>query len=482
MKRTFFYVSILLVATSFYSCSRVDIQNISYGIINRNSIVMTKSLGETVENQDFDVTLQMAELFIRSDKTNPGVIRIEPYIVDDYTCFYIFNFEKGFKIVSADTRIVPVLAESYEENLYLDQVHDGLKVWLQDTGDKIKQVKKNSINTSEDYSGFWAAYKCESIELPQTKSWPTNPSHIWIKHLNYSSSISSFNAHILPLLPTKWGQGYPWNVNMPTINGEHCLTGCAAVAVSQVLYYYYFINHIPNDFWNSIAISSFNSDYTVTLNKTNYTVNSSRWYFMPLYADPYYYAFVSDLMLDMGERLRMHYGVSNSFITHNSDYSIPYLSQCGISSSHAGYSFPAVVASLVSGRPVIVSAWSNPAPYYGVGHTWVIDGCDDYVLKTTITETYNYIPTEDLGLYPDQVGVYTDEQMHMMYPFPIDGMQIANTSYSSVRWLRMNWGYDGEGDDAYYGVLDTSDWNSLDNPNFLYSRHIHYNITANQIQ
>jgi hypothetical protein len=46
----------------------------------------------------------------------------------------------------------------------------------------------------------------------------------------------------------------------------------------------------------------------------------------------------------------------------------------------------------------------------------------------------------------------------------------------------MNWGYDGEGDDAYYGVLDTSDWNSLDNSNFLCSRHIHYNITANQIQ
>ena len=44
----------------------------------------------------------------------------------------------------------------------------------------------------------------------------------------------------------------------------------------------------------------------------------------------------------------------------------------------------------------------------------------------------------------------------------------------------MNWGYDGSGNSGYYGVLDTSDWDYY-SYNFLYSRHIHYNISTSQL-
>lgn len=43
---------------------------------------------------------------------------------------------------------------------------------------------------------------------------------------------------IEPLIRTKWGQHYPYNDKCPTINGERCMTGCAATAIAQLLYYY----------------------------------------------------------------------------------------------------------------------------------------------------------------------------------------------------------------------------------------------------
>lgn len=41
-----------------------------------------------------------------------------------------------------------------------------------------------------------------------------------------------------PLVRCQWGQGYPYNEKCPTIGGKHCLTGCCATAVAQLLYYY----------------------------------------------------------------------------------------------------------------------------------------------------------------------------------------------------------------------------------------------------
>ena len=38
-----------------------------------------------------------------------------------------------------------------------------------------------------------------------------------------------------PLIPVKWGQGYPFNASVTQINGKCCLAGCTAIAVAQVL-------------------------------------------------------------------------------------------------------------------------------------------------------------------------------------------------------------------------------------------------------
>lgn len=45
-------------------------------------------------------------------------------------------------------------------------------------------------------------------------------------------------SDIEPLLKSEWGQDAPFYYATPTIDGQHCRTGCGATALSQVLYYH----------------------------------------------------------------------------------------------------------------------------------------------------------------------------------------------------------------------------------------------------
>lgn len=55
-----------------------------------------------------------------------------------------------------------------------------------------------------------------------------------------SKASTTERAPIAPMIKTKWGQGTPYNDQTPTINDQHCLTGCGATAVAQVLAYHRF--------------------------------------------------------------------------------------------------------------------------------------------------------------------------------------------------------------------------------------------------
>lgn len=55
-----------------------------------------------------------------------------------------------------------------------------------------------------------------------------------------SKTSTAERAPIAPMVKAKWGQGTPYNDQTPTIDGQHCLTGCGATAVAQVLAYHRF--------------------------------------------------------------------------------------------------------------------------------------------------------------------------------------------------------------------------------------------------
>lgn len=49
---------------------------------------------------------------------------------------------------------------------------------------------------------------------------------------------ASLPSEVQPLIKTQWNQYAPYNNLCPTTNGEHCITGCTATALAQVVNYY----------------------------------------------------------------------------------------------------------------------------------------------------------------------------------------------------------------------------------------------------
>ena len=54
-----------------------------------------------------------------------------------------------------------------------------------------------------------------------------------------------------PLIKTQWGQGDPYNLKCPEIDGQHCLTSCGATAMAQLSYYHRWPEHgMGQGYWH----------------------------------------------------------------------------------------------------------------------------------------------------------------------------------------------------------------------------------------
>ena len=65
---------------------------------------------------------------------------------------------------------------------------------------------------------------------------------ILTKKIEKANGMSVRKSPIFPLLKSKWDQGSPdgeaYNIACPKIGDEYCITGCAATAMAQLMYYY----------------------------------------------------------------------------------------------------------------------------------------------------------------------------------------------------------------------------------------------------
>ena len=501
MQRFIFFLFIVLHLA--ISCDRIAIESVNGDCFSSSDLIAVRSgsVGDTFDSTF--VSQKMAELFISSHKDNPPIISIEPYEMDGAVCLYIINFEKGFKIVSADTRIQPILAECEEGNLSPDKTDNpGVKVWLEDTADRISVLRRFNLSVEEDYSDLWSPFRDQKKPSIRTRAMRDSSffdeEYIWIRVVETNTVSIYSNADQPALMTTKWGPGYPWNVKMPNsfLTNILCPTGCAAVAVSQVLRYFNKKGDYPTDLYHSVSIDSTTPQYVpeidwfivkTTLSKSGYTSSSSRWSNMPDTRYGSHTDYVSSLMLDIGNRVDTHYYQSISYVepdTINFSYTIPNLPQCGISSSYAPYSFLTVASNISAKKPVIVSAYCDSTQRgLGGGHTWVIDGCHDYLLYYFTTESYYHILSADYYSYSNVVDVYTEREMMTVNPNVYDGMQNVTTSSHTMKDLHMNWGLDGDGD-GDYNMLSSNDWilpAGGSTVNYLYERRMHHNISTTQL-
>ena len=255
-------------------------------------------------------------------------------------CLFVYNRESGgYVVVSGDERTISsILAYSdYGEFDY------------------------NSLPENAKYVIDTYSTQISNIEKTGTRNVSVTKSN------DYPESVS-------PLLdPIAWNQMEPYNNYCPTINEEHCPTGCVATAMAQVMYFHKWPEKGKGNnsyYWTygdkTLSADFSSSTYHWDLMTPMYNANSSAES-----CDA-----VAKLMSDCGIALQMHYNLSGSSagcetreaLVENFSYdkSIKHLSKNNCS---AEYWHNTLKEELIANRPIIYSGGSA----YGA-HCFVCDG------------------------------------------------------------------------------------------------------------
>ena len=133
-------------------------------------------------------------------------LRLE-YTSDEY---HIFNRgeKDGFVIVGGDDCAPDILG--YSDNGKFDWHHmpDNLRAWMKGYEEDIKVLRASGIKYSANES-------------------------------TAKTRADGGRSDINPLLTSQWDQYEPYYLQTPILNGVHCVTGCVATAMAQVMYYWY---------------------------------------------------------------------------------------------------------------------------------------------------------------------------------------------------------------------------------------------------
>ena len=251
--------------------------------------------------------------------------------------YYVFNLgeQEGFVIASSDDRTPAVLGYADKGSFESENMPENMRAWLQSYSDQINATRADAPNNTTE-----------------------------------------LGRSIAPMIESTWGQDAPYNNKCPQLTGVHCVTGCVATAMAQVIAYHRYpsqtIQEIPtyntrsaNLQVDAIPVTSIDWDQMMP-NYSNNTTETQK-------------DAISTLMQLCGSSLQMDYTPYNS-----GAYSV---SVAQALKRYFGYSSTTrnvkrndytaeewdrlIYAELLGGRPVIYGGTSSAG-----GHEFVIDGYD----------------------------------------------------------------------------------------------------------
>lgn len=142
---------------------------------------------------------------------------------DEFAIMYVVNvIPQGFILVSADDRVLPVLAYSHENFMNIDNLAPAIKYWLSGYEMQIESAIKNDLKADAKTTMDWARLSVDDFVVQTPKS----------------------NAVVGPLIPFIWDQGRfynrmcPEDSEAPSGYDGRVPNGCVALATSLVMYYH----------------------------------------------------------------------------------------------------------------------------------------------------------------------------------------------------------------------------------------------------
>lgn len=403
-----------------------------------------------------------AEKVFHTTKANDKIeYTIEPmrYAEGDTIAYIINTNGHGWKILSADSRTPAILAEDYRGSFSLTDGNPGIRIWIDCMKADMAAVRRASddqLKFSEEeiaaHKAFWNTYT-PRIELPPDTPWPG--SGRWETHLISTEEIPVDSVmHMAP----EWDQNEPYNVYCPLKSwslDRHVPAGCVAIAGAQVLYCLHYKLGIPEKAYGLLSWNGNTPIYGLP--------SSSNWDMMSFSYCPSGTADKEAILIQRaGYFTSMHYADTASSTSHT-HLRTDFFPEHGISCSQHSYSQDTVKKYLITGAPVIVSAYDSML--FGSGHCFAIDGYK----RTKIKSTYYHI------YVTDDPGASVPE-----------GYETVSYSAPEIVAIKINWGWWDQWNpyflnDGWYTL--TGDWVTEDleenSTHYNYYRDMIYGFTSN---
>lgn len=135
-------------------------------------------------------------------------------------CLYVFNYDQGFVVVSADDVALPVLGYSEGGPLDANIIPDGLDYYLNYLAAQINYGVEHGIAQTPEIAEAWE---------------------------NFSrGTVAKATKGVNPMINLNWNQDYPFNYYCPTHSagpGGHVYVGCAADAMAMMMKFWNWPDH-----------------------------------------------------------------------------------------------------------------------------------------------------------------------------------------------------------------------------------------------
>lgn len=180
-------------------------------------MAMSVRAGVLTPNQALDRVMgDVGLMSTGKQKSRPHLVSTRS--IDNQPAVYVYslNDDNGYIVLSADDEAVPMLGYSDSGEFDAASINPTMQWWLDEYAAQIKWLRDN--HNSDRYLT--------------------------------TTATTTAKQNIEPMVKTKWNQGAPFNNMCPVDDGKHCVTGCVATAMAQIVNYH----KLPAD--NGIGIAS----------------------------------------------------------------------------------------------------------------------------------------------------------------------------------------------------------------------------------
>lgn len=372
---------------------------------------------------------------------------ITPIVQETDTLLYVINYgqKEGWVLAPGDKRLPRILALSETGSFDLESASEniGLMTWLEKQKSYIKYLKAHP-----DYVPDQTVLLQWDPSLLQTKGGGEDDHEGEWLQLIYTMIGPQTRYYVDHLMDTQWGQGNPWNTCVPFDgNGHRCQTGTGVTALAQLSYY----RRKPQ---TAYAYGTCSNNYNQTSDLQLFNASSSVWNTMALDSlsgTTAGYQAVAALMAGIGASTSIYLpGKTVMSATDGSNY----LTSVGISMQLNTFDNDDVLSNILNDDPVLlVMTDNNNDTQYAV-----IDGIQ--VLAENTTYYYQWMP---IGTFPPVEPEYPDLDHPELYVISVNWGD--NVAY----FHRINWGFDGLYDNAWYWHGNSYPyWDGLNTPSFAF--------------